>query len=244
MNPRYLLGRTLTASHTWLLSRRWFPLLRSYARGHDWAYDICRIRGRRRADVIFDVGANVGQTSVHLLRYFPSSRLHAFELVEATSRELARRLAPHPGARAHHVALGAQPGRVRIALQGCSETNSLLFATADSGAGAEEVVVDTVDAFCAMHGIGHIDILKTDAQGSDLDVLRGAEGMLTGGRVSFVFSEAGFTPSQPDLQPFAALDAHLKARDFRLAGIYEQWWLRSELISFNALYFHRSVVSA
>jgi FkbM family methyltransferase len=244
MSVRYQIGRAAKSSHTWLLSRRWFPLLRNYARGQDWVYDICRIRGDRRADLIFDVGANVGQTSMHLLRFFPCCRLHAFELVESTSRVLAHRLAPYTNTRVHHLALGARPGRVRIALQPCSETNSLHFTAAKAAQGTEEVTVDTVDSFRASHDIARLDLLKTDAQGADLDVIRGAESMIANGRVSFILSEAGFAPTQADLQSFDALDAHLKARDFRLAGLYEQWCLAAALHSFNALYFHRSVTPA
>src|SRR5262249_21173950 len=45
------------------------------------------------------------------------------------------------------------------------------------------------DGFCQAHGIAQIDVLKVDAEGHDLAVLQGAEGLLAGGRVKFVFVE-------------------------------------------------------
>lgn len=244
MKLRYLAGRAAADSQRWLLSRRWFPLFRSYARGRDWLYDFCRQRGSRDVGVIFDVGANIGQTSEHLLRYFPTARLHAFELAGTTAARLARNLTAFPNAHAHHLALAAQPGRLRLRLQSHSEVNSLAFATEETGTDTEEVDISTVDLFCTANGIDRLDILKIDAQGSDLDVLRGAETMIRAGRVACVYAEAGFTPRQPDLQDFAALDAHLTARGFVLGGIYEQWWLGPALHSFNVFYLHPSTLPA
>lgn len=241
MNLRYLAGRLATDARTWLYSRRWFPLLATHARGTDWLYDLCRLRGSREARVLFDVGANVGQTSRHLLRYFPGAEIHAFELAGATAAELARNLAAYPSVHVHHLALSAQPGRARCRLHSCSEVNSLVFTTSEAGPGTEEVEISTVDVFCAAQGISRIDALKIDAQGSDLDVLRGAEAMLADGRIGSVYVEAGFSSHKADLQPFAPLDAHLTARGFTLAGLYEQFWLGPALSSFNALYVHPSV---
>jgi hypothetical protein len=47
----------------------------------------------------------------------------------------------------------------------------------------------TLDGFCQAQGVAQIDVLKVDAEGHDLAVLQGAEGLLAGGRVKFVFVE-------------------------------------------------------
>lgn len=44
-----------------------------------------------------------------------------------------------------------------------------------------------VDAFCAEKGIEHLDILHSDIQGFELDMLEGARGFLTQGKASYVF---------------------------------------------------------
>jgi hypothetical protein len=48
---------------------------------------------------------------------------------------------------------------------------------------------ETLDAFCAAGGVDAIDLLKIDTEGHDLSVLRGASGMLAGGRVGFILTE-------------------------------------------------------
>lgn len=238
MSLRYRVGRLHSSFQRWLFSRNWFPLFGSYARGVDWAYDVCRIRGHRQAGVVFDVGANVGQTSLYLLRYFPKAETHAFELAGETARALALALAPYPHAHAHHLALGAKPGIARLSLQSCSESNSLAFHATAQTTAAEEVEISTVDAFCAKHDIGYVDVLKTDAQGYDLEVLRGAAGLLREKRIGFIYAEAGFTGTRVDLQDFAPMHAYLRDHGYRLTGLYEQWPLNSELHSFNVLYFN------
>lgn len=45
----------------------------------------------------------------------------------------------------------------------------------------------TLDAFCTAQGVDHVDILHADIQGAEMDMLRGAEGMLKGGRIDYVF---------------------------------------------------------
>jgi hypothetical protein len=94
--------------------------------------------------------------------------------------------------------------------------------------------------FCDRHGIGAIDVLKSDAQGCDLDVLLGAERMISAKRVPFVFVELGFQPDDIINPPFAPLNEHLTAHGYRLSGFYEQsgWGRNAALIFCNALYFH------
>jgi len=36
-----------------------------------------------------------------------------------------------------------------------------------------DIQLDTIDEYCGLAGIDHIDVLKSDTQGFDLDVLRG-----------------------------------------------------------------------
>lgn len=45
----------------------------------------------------------------------------------------------------------------------------------------------SVDSFCAEHGVGHLNILHADIQGYELAMLDGARGMLSEGKVDFVF---------------------------------------------------------
>jgi hypothetical protein len=56
------------------------------------------------------------------------------------------------------------------------------------------VDVVSLDSFCAKKGIGRIDVLKVDAEGTDDRVLRGADGMFRGGKVGLVYIELNYHP--------------------------------------------------
>jgi hypothetical protein len=56
---------------------------------------------------------------------------------------------------------------------------------------ATKITVDceTLDNFCQAWGVAQIDVLKVDAEGQDLAILQGAEGLLARRPVKFVFVE-------------------------------------------------------
>src|SRR5688500_4768537 len=67
-----------------------------------------------RPDVVFDVGANVGQTAQEIVSAFPSARVFAFEPVPSTFRQLEASVAPYPAVICVNAALGAQGGEARV----------------------------------------------------------------------------------------------------------------------------------
>jgi hypothetical protein len=56
----------------------------------------------------------------------------------------------------------------------------------------------TVDSFAAEREVKRIDLLKIDTEGTELQVLRGAEMMLRSGRVRFVYLEFNSLLPKPD----------------------------------------------
>ena len=68
---------------------------------------------------------------------------------------------------------------------------------------SETVQVRRLDDVCREFGVDRIDFLKVDAEGSDLDVLRGAEALL-GERIGVIQFEFGGT----------SIDANQTLRDF------------------------------
>ena len=111
---------------------------------------------------------------------------------------------------------------------------------------SESVRVTTVDAFASANAIDRIDLLKVDAEGHDLNVLRGAAAMLDGGRVAFVLAEVGFARAQPPHVLFDDVRDLLAAHRFAVFGIYDQqleWSGENRLRYANACFCHESVVN-
>jgi FkbM family methyltransferase len=142
------------------------------------------------APVVIDVGANVGFFSWRVTAARPRAQVLAFE-PQSDNLARLRRMLEAVGARAEACgkACGARAGVAALHLRN-SVTHSLdadWHPDLDSGAGAEQVEVTTVDAECARRGLDAVDLLKIDAEGAEAQVLAGAAQTLR--RTRFVVLE-------------------------------------------------------
>ena len=150
-----------------------------------------------RPDVVFDVGANIGDWTAEVRAAVPTARVHAFEIVPATAAQLARRFAADPAVTLVRAGLYDEPGRIRVrhypdrpSLSGV-ELPELTGYLRTLERESLEVPVERGDDYCREHGITHVDFLKIDAEGSDHRVLRGFERMLRTGAIGMVQFEYG-----------------------------------------------------
>jgi FkbM family methyltransferase len=146
-------------------------------------------------DVIFDVGANAGQSVARFKGLFSRASIHAFEPDPQTFLRLQAAASSYAGIMLNNTAVGAKPGATNLFLYAHSDMNSVLpsgVANWSEVTASIEVPVVTVDGYCRESGLAHIDLLKTDTQGFDLEVLRGAAEMLAAGCISCVLSEMNF----------------------------------------------------
>jgi FkbM family methyltransferase len=142
---------------------------------------------------IFDVGGNVGETSLGLRKRFPHARVLAFEPHPATYERL-RVNVDGQGIEPFELALGSTSRSAELFVYRYSTLNSLVedapYAVRfGETATPEPVTVTTLDEFCSDHEIAAVDLLKIDTEGTDLDVLRGGERLLRDRRIRFVVTE-------------------------------------------------------
>lgn len=171
-------------------------------------------------EVIFDVGANVGQTAHRFCEGFPRASIYSFEPIESTFESLVRNTRALNNVSCFKIALGRHKGEAKIYLQQNSRWNGLSH-NLDQGFGSETVEISTVDEFRKINGIERIDLLKTDAEGYDLEVLKGADECLRENRVSFIFCEVGFNRHDPTKVHFCELLEYLDSRGFQLFDLYD-----------------------
>lgn len=244
MGWRYAVGSSIDSLRQWLL--RNIPPNRYYPAGRCWAYDLKRLYAghRRRPMVIIDAGANIGQTCIHLSKWFPEATIYSFEPVLATYERLRKNTRSYPKIRCIHAALGETETRAQITLIQNSELNSLNAEPMLNAlvTGASEIVqVTTLRQFMASNKIDAIDILKMDVQGYELPLLRGAGDIAN---IGCIFAEVGLQDDgRADLTPFSELHAYLRSREFFFSGLYDAFrhWDAKMLVSFgNALYVQTS----
>ncbi|MFN3613046.1 MAG: FkbM family methyltransferase [Rubrimonas sp.] len=145
-----------------------------------------RLLGGDGDGVLIDVGANRGQTAMRLRAIFPAARIIAFEPTEKHFAALAE-VAASLDVVAVRKAVGDRNGEVRFNVDAQDYNHSILTMSANltpfvsvrhEGDVATPIV--TLDAFCAENGHERVALLKVDAEGADLHVLRGAAGLLRG----------------------------------------------------------------
>ena len=218
-----LLRRALEARGYYLQQRRALPY------GLDYMLDIkrlCRV-WNLSVSTFFDVGANWGETSAAALSRFPAATVLAFEPSADTFVKLCDHLGKHPRFSPHNIALGETCGTVPFFEYESSFYNSLVpnaphSPSVDRNAGQTNVACMTVDAFCKQKDVEGIDVLKVDAEGCDLMVLRGARKMLSGGRTRFVYFEFNNMVAAPGVQEstLAEIGEFLSLFGFRFVATY------------------------
>jgi FkbM family methyltransferase len=190
------------------------------------------------AKVIFDVGANIGQTARTYRRLFPQAEIWSFEPFPDSYASLCRSLSDQRF-HAEPLALSDRAARAPLNIGAVSYTNSMLRRETDTGQ-TIEIETDTLDHFCSERGITNIDILKVDVEGAEDRVFKGARSLFSRGAIRSVFVEVYFNPVYEGMPLFWDLQAQLDKWGFSLFGLYSLIPTGNGALSFaNALYVQR-----
>ncbi len=172
---------------------------------------------------VFDVGANAGQFASEVLRNHPQAELFCFEPVRSTFEQLQRNMASRAGVRLFRNAMGALAGgEVAMTSQAGWVMNRVLMAGefTPPDTPTENVPMETIGNICARFEVAEISLLKTDTEGFDLEVLRGAKDLLAAGKVFLILVEVGFSSADKGHTPFRMVCDFLS--DFDIIGFYNQ----------------------
>ena len=181
----------------------------------------------REPVVIFDVGGR-GGINQEWTAFGDQLQVYCFEPDE----EECRRLAAEAPAQIKYIpqALGKSAGTVALYEAKLAASTSLYktrmdyfgrFLNSDNGVivGERTVVVRPLDEVVGQYGVDRIDFIKLDAEGAELDILKGGIETLGKGDVLGVLSEIRFHREINGSPPFWELDAFLRSRNFHLYDI-------------------------
>jgi FkbM family methyltransferase len=221
-------------------------------------YDVSRVnKFRRRADpfadmafflrtdrpMVFDIGANVGQSIRRFRSAFPSCEIHSFEPSPSTFETLRHNVANLGAVQLWNYGVGASDGHVTFFENTRSDMSSFLPL---SGAGWGSIVgqtavpVRSLDQFCREQHIERIDILKSDTQGYELEVLKGARRMCQENRITLVYLEMIISDMYENLPGLGATYSYLRDARFRLVSFYEIFYEQRLASWTDALFVHES----
>jgi len=217
------LRRLLLKRNRWLL-----PIETKSPTGADLAFDLPFIV-KKSTPLIFDVGANVGQSIDLFSAALPGCRIMAFEPSPNSFAALKTRYTS-PNVQLHQMALGLTDGKQEFHQYELSVLNSLLPLDPNSENCFSKVeLTDTIyvetltlDSFCNTRDIDMIDLLKIDTQGYDYNVLLGARGLMSSKKIQAISVEINFTPMYEGQGSAADIISLLSSNNFKLVDFYEK----------------------
>lgn len=212
---------------------------------------ISRIEPADTIKTIFDVGANVGQTTTELRRLFPKSFIHAFEPTPSSRDTYLKQHGQDSNLKLWPCAIASKPGQATFQVNLRSMTNSLLNVAHASAewVGKENITniesisveVRTLDEFCAANNIQSIDILKLDIQGSELDALKGATELFRQKKIRHVCLEAPFVLLYERQAFFHEIREFLATQGCEFYGLFKLSRHKSDRLLFaDALFYATS----
>lgn len=219
----------------------------------NWGWDpfvdmrrLLEAEGRGTQPVILDVGANAGQSVFRFREAFADPRIHCFEPSPNTFGVLRRHTECTPNLKLNQAAVGSSTGTMILHENSSADMSSFLeLGSQNWGTVTHDtaVPVTTVDQYCQESGIDRVDILKTDTQGFDLEVVRGAAETISGGKLSLIFLEITFCELYQNLPTLDEVYRELRERGFDLISFYEFSYQNNRAGWTDALFAYRGSAS-
>lgn len=149
-------------------------------------------------NVIFDVGANKGQYSTLLIQHYPKASIYSFEPNPNTFEVIKNSIGDKINL--FNIGMGESLGQLDLhfdkndetSVQATSDPEILKEIAKTENITSVKIEIDTIDNFCATHKIEEIDLLKIDTEGFEIEVIDGAQKMLSASKIKaiqFEFNE-------------------------------------------------------
>lgn len=199
------------------------------------------VRGGR--SVVVQAGANTGDEIRPFKNMWPHATIYAFEPRPEPQAKLQANAAKYQNVVVVPRALSNVTGSLTLHVNAMVGTSSLYRINAESDyfrtdyteKGTMEVKAVTLDSFIQE---GSISLLYSDTQGSELNILRGAEGMLSEGRIGALFLEVFFVELYEGVPLFADVKREMERYNYKLEGLYcvAKWFGKGQIMWADAMF--------
>ena len=210
--------------------------------GIDLKRDIALNTALSSIKTVFDVGANIGDSSLFYREIFKSTKVFSFEPISSTFEIMQKKVKHDNNIITHKIGFSDVKGKFKVFLQSNNGLNSLNdkinVPQENMNTEEETITVSTIDEFCLENNISSIDFLKTDTEGVDLKVLKGAEQLIKNGKIKYILVEVGFNEDNIRNTPFEEVRKYLLTYGYKLRGFHDQsdFWNKQGMETANALF--------
>jgi FkbM family methyltransferase len=142
---------------------------------------------------LFDVGAHLGDTIAEMRALKPLAEIYAFEPFPEFNSRLRQRYSNDEKVSVHEIALSDHSGEASLITSNLNlSLTGPLKASGEDNVDSIVVPVRTLDDISRELGVSHISLLKIDAEGHDLAILKGASALLDAKAIDVLVVEVMF----------------------------------------------------
>jgi len=162
--------------------------------------------------IVFDIGGNIGLYAIKQAKRVKNGKIFVFEPNPFAFKRLVKNISENHlhNIFAFNVAIYSKPCELFLYSSGSTGTSRTCFTPCSDLSPIARVKAVTLDDFVQREGIERIDLMKVDVEGSEIEVLKGAEKSLE--LTKRVVMEYHSDALKNYVQCF------LKAKGFRCAG--------------------------
>lgn len=186
--------------------------------------------------IIFDIGANEGQSIERFLKINNNSSIHSFEPDKYTYNLLKEKYQNYPNIKLNNIAIGNQKENKIFNVAAHSRNSSFLDLRANTnwiklrskelGISPDnyikekiKVTIDTIDSYCEENSINHIDVMKIDTQLFEQEVLIGSKKMIESQKIDAIELEIVFSTTYEKYLCLSDLEKYLVPNNYRFSAI-------------------------
>lgn len=193
--------------------------------------------------MLLDIGANVGQSTCRFKEFFPTAEVHAFEPSPTTFQQLQTQCAGQKDVHLWNNGVGSVDSSLTFQENEHSDMSSFL-APSQAAWGkvtkSTTVPVITLDKFAKEHGVEFVHVLKSDTQGYDWEVFKGARGLMAENRIALIYFEFIFSDMYTGLPRFDEVYRYLTDNNFLLVTFYQAHYQQNRIGWTDFLFVNRA----
>jgi len=131
--------------------------------------------GEIKPNIIFDIGSNIGITSIYLASIYPNATIYSFEPLGENFEILKKNTSSIKNIKVFNIGLGSKNGSFKVFLSDDKNNHGGVSFYSEVEGNALESYTDcevrNINDFISENNIDSVDLIKIDTEGAEYDIL-------------------------------------------------------------------------
>ena len=199
---------------------------------------------KKNNNIIFDIGANKGQSIYRYRKLFNNSKFYSFEPSSTAFEILKSKYGNLNNVKLFNVALGSKKNKKLFYDYKNNELSSFIKINKKFKETKKDIFVkiDTIDSIFKKNNLKRINLLKMDTQGYEEPILRGARKIITEQKIDLIELEIILGDYYEKSSSFKKIEDALSYGSYRLLALDRRPNVfENSKLYFNALYSSKNI---